>query len=324
MQHKYILFIVIVFVSLNVFGQTANYSSLYMFNQMYYNPGYAGDGNDIEAKVLVRNQWMGFPGAPNTQTFNIDAPFKLFHLQHGAGISIINDKYGFNSNVGINISYAYRRSLIQGDLGIGVGLNMVNHALNADTEGGTWIKGDSGTDPSIPELGATVPLIFDMNLGLFYKADNLYMSISTMNALSSQIKYLQSEGVDNLSSTDGSFIGRQVFFSTGYDYQLANPLFAIQPGVFIATDFASTQWSLSATVTYNKRFFGGLTYKRTDAATIFAGIDLPSGINLAVSYDVTTSRIIRSSSGSFEFMAGYSFSLDLDKDNRKFKSVRFL
>lgn len=319
MRHKYIAIILFLGIALNTFGQNANYSSLYMFNQMYYNPGYAGDGNDIEFKGLIRNQWMGFPGAPNTQTFNIDAPFKLFHQQHGAAISIIIDEFGNFRNTGLNISYAYRRSLVQGDLGIGAGLSMLNHTID-----GEWIKNEGTVDPSIPEPGATAPLIFDLNLGLYYRSDNLFMSVSMMNAMRSHVNYLNEEGVNNVSTNNSSFFGRQVFFSTGYEYQLANPMFAIQPGAFVATDFASTQVTVSGIVTYSRKVFAGLSYKQTDAVTVLAGIDLPSGINVAVSYGLNTSRIIRSSTGSFEFMVGYSFNLDMDKDNRKFKSVRFL
>ncbi|MFA6400536.1 MAG: PorP/SprF family type IX secretion system membrane protein [Salinivirgaceae bacterium] len=316
MPNKFTLVALFFVLSINIFGQITNYSSLNMFNQMYYNPGYAGDGNDIEAKILVRNQWMGFPGQPNTQTFNIDAPFKLFNQQHGAGLSIINDKIGNYSNVGLNISYAYRRSLVQGNLGIGIGLNMTSSGLD-----GTWVKNEE-TDPSIPELGGNKPFIFDLNLGVFYRADNLYLSISSMNLSQTRIKYIE-EGTGNTASNT-SFFGRSVYISTGYDYQLANPLFSIQPGAFIASDFASTQLSISSLITYNKRFFGGLSYKVTDAFIFIAGVDLPSGIQVAVSYDINTSRIIKSSFGSFEFMVGYKFNLDMDKDNRKFKSVRFL
>jgi len=316
MLYKLTLVVVVLVLSGNLFGQSSNYSSLSMYNQMYYNPGYAGDGNDIEAKILVRNQWMGFPGAPNTQTFNVDAPFKLFNQQHGVGLSIVDDEFGNYSNIGLNISYAYRRSLAQGDIGIGAGLNMTSTGLD-----GTWVKREE-TDPTIPEIGENKPFIFDFNLGIFYRADNLYLSISSMNVNQTNIKYLD-EGTGNTTSNN-SFIGRSVFLSTGYDYQLSNPLFSVQPGVFIATDFASTQLNVSGLLTYNKRFFGGLSYKVTDALIFIAGIDLPSGIQVAVSYDIITSRIIKSSSGSFEFMAGYKFSLDVDKDNRKFKSVRFL
>lgn len=317
---KYILAFVLVNIIIQTFGQNGNFSSLPMFNQMYYNPGYAGDGNEIEARVLVREQWMNFPGAPRTQTFNIDAPFKLFSQSHGVGLSIVNDGLGNFSNTELNISYAYRKSLIQGELGIGIGLNMVSHSF--ETGWHTSDGGDGGSDEVIPSNASQQPLLFDANLGLYYKADNLYLSISGRNLFDTRVEYLQSESG---TSVDKQLLfGKQMYFSTGYDYQLSNPMFSIQPGAFVATDFTSTQVSISGLVTYNKRFFGGLSYKPTDAVIIIAGITLPSGIHATVSYDVITSRILKSSSGSFEFMAGYSFSLDIDKDNRKYKSVRFL
>lgn len=321
MKYKiYILVFLSVSIIGQIFGQNGNFSSLPMFNQMYYNPGYAGDGNDIEARVLVREQWMNFPGAPRTQTFNVDAPFKLFSQSHGVGLSIVNDGLGNFSNTELNISYAYRKSLIQGELGIGIGMNMVSHSFESEwrvSEGG-----DGSSDGVIPTNSSQQPLLFDANLGLYYKADNLYLSISGRNIFDTRVEYLKEE---TGSSVDKQLLfGKQLYFSTGYDYQLSNPMFSIQPGAFVATDFTSTQISISGIVTYNKRFFGGLSYKPTDAIIFIAGISLPSGIHAAVSYDVTTSRIIKYSTGSFEFMAGYSFSLDIDKDDRKYKSVRFL
>ncbi len=321
MHLKYLLIIVAVSFFGQTFAQNGNYSSLPMFNQMYYNPGYAGDGNDIEARVLVREQWMKFPGAPRTQTFNVDAPFKLFRQRHGVGLSIVNDGYGNFSNTELNISYAYRKSLIQGEVGIGIGLNMVSHGF---ADGAEW-KAPDGTNGSsdgiIPSNLSQQPMLFDANLGVFYRADNLFLSISSRNIFDTQVEYLSNEGS---STGKQKLIGKQVYFSTGYDYQMPNPMFSIQPGAFVATDFASTQINISGIVTYNKRFFGGMSYKPTDAVIFIAGIDLPSGIHAAVSYDLTTSRIIKIGKGSFEFMAGYSFSLDIDKDNRKYKSVRFL
>lgn len=322
MSLKYILFLILVSIFGQLIGQNGNFSSLPMFNQMYYNPGYAGDGNDIEARVLVREQWMGFPGAPQTQTFNIDAPFKLFGLRHGVGLSIANDILGNFSNTELNISYAYRKSLMQGELGIGGGLNMVSHGYDVN-----WLFQDGQTtsdDNSVPQVADQKPFLFDLNLGLYYNADNLFLSISGRNMLDTEVSYLQGEGSTGSTDSKQLLIGKQLYFSTGYEYQLPNPMYSFEPGAFVATDFSSTQISISSLLTYNKRFFGGLAYKPTDAIIFIAGIDLPSGIHAAVSYDVTTSRIIKYSSGSFEFMAGYRFSLEIDKDNRKYKSVRFL
>ncbi len=283
---------------------------------MYYNPGYAGDGNEIEAKLLSQQQWMGFNGAPKTTFLNVDAPFNLFSHRHGAGLAIITDNLGNNSNTGLNLSYAYRRNLIQGDLGIGIGLNMLNYKFDGDD---AWHSpdGNHDTDPLIPVLGTDVGVLFDFNFGLFYRSDNLYLSISGRNLANSKMKF-KSEGKEN------AFVGRQVYFSTGYDYQMPNPMYSFKPSVMVATDFSNTSFGATGIVTYNKRFFGGLGYKYYDAVTVLAGVNLPSGIEVAVAYDITTSRLTNVSSGSFEFMLGYSFSLDIDKDNRKYKSVRFL
>lgn len=315
MIKKILFLIVLAITSTVVFGQNDPFVSLNMFNRMFYNPGYAGDGNEIEAKILAREQWMGFKnGAPQTQFFNIDAPFKLFRHQHGVGMSIINDKIGNSGNIGLDISYAYRKRLMQGNLGIGIGLNMTNSNFT-----GTWKFPENNIDPSVPEVSEK-PMVFDMNFGLYYKSDNLFLSMSARNLLNSSMKFKN----PNKNST---YIGRQIYFSTGYNYQLSNPMFEIEPIVFLGTDFSSTQASITSIVTYNKRFFGGAGFKMSNEitdVTVLAGIDLPSGIELSVAYDINTTRIIKVSSGSFEFMLGYSFNLDMDKDNRKHKSIRYL
>jgi len=325
MHLKFVLIIIVLGFIGRLEAQNGNFSSLSMFDQMYYNPGYAGEGNDIEARILNRNQWMGFEGAPNTFTLNVDAPFKLLGQHHGAGISLVRDVVGNFSNNEINISYAYRKSLIQGELGIGIGLNMISH----DYDVSNWLfpNGDTKSeDGLVPSVADQRPLLFDANIGVFYRGDNLFLSVSCRNLSNTKVKYLNESGDtgSETTSTPQKLVGKQVYFNTGYDYQLPNPMYSVQPGVFLGTDFTSTQLSLSGTVTYNKRIFGGLAYKPTDAIIFMFGFDLPSGMHAAVSYDVTTSRIIKYSTGSFEFMVGYKFSLDIDKDNRKYKSVRFL
>ena len=309
--------IVLVALAFSGKAQTENFSSLSMFNYMYYNPGYAGDGNEIEARGLVRNQWMGFEGAPQTQTFSVDAPFKLFGIRNGVGLTIINDEIGNFQNIGLNFSYAYRRQMLQGEVGFGAGLAMTNQSFK-----GQWIFPDgSQDDPWVPQNTEDKPMFFDMNLGFYYSSENVYLSCSMRNLLQSQIKYTSTAAGEEVKS---SYFARQLFVGAGYEYQLANPLFTLKPNLFIATDFATTTFSLTGILTYNDKIYGGVAYKPIDAIVFLAGISLPSGIEVAVSYDLSTSSIINYSSGSLEFMLGYSFSLSKDKDNRKYKSVRFL
>ncbi len=317
MRLKSLLVVTFSVLALNVFGQTENFSSLNMFNYMYYNPGYAGDGNEIEAKALIRNQWMGFEGAPQTQTFSIDAPFKMFGKRHGAGLTIINDEIGNFNNLGLNVSYAFRTPMEQGELGIGVGLSITNQSIS-----GQWIFPDgSSTDPDVPQNTQDKPMFFDGNVGLYFSSDNVYMSCSMRNILQSEIKY---EGSTAGASATATYNARQLFFGVGYNYQLKNPLFSVKPNLFVASDFSTANFSISGILTYNEKFWGGVAYKPIDAITFMGGISLPSGLNVAVSYDLTTSSIANYATGSFEFMVGYSFSLDSNKDNRKYKSVRYL
>lgn len=320
MLQRPLLLLFLLLSSIIAVAQQDPFMSLNRFSQMFYNPGYAGDGNEIEAKLLNRNQWMGFgDGVPNNFIANIDAPFKLFGHRHGAGLSLIRDNIGGFSNTGVNISYAYRRGFIQGDLGIGIALNMISHEFYLEkivTSGG-----DVTTDILIPTTGNNDrPMIFDMNLGLYYSADNMYFSVSARNLLGSNINYYQKEPVS---------IRPKVYLGGGYNYQLTNPLFSVEPIVFLATDIATTEFNLSSLVYYNKLFFGGLGIKtNTTLATsdviALAGFKLLNGIQVALSYDISLTKMISYNSGSFEFMLGYSFNLDMDKDIRKYKSIRFL
>ncbi|MEZ4738824.1 MAG: type IX secretion system membrane protein PorP/SprF [Flavobacteriales bacterium] len=46
----------------------------YMFNMLSLNPAYAGSADRVELKALSRHQWVGFEGAPTTQTLTVHSP----------------------------------------------------------------------------------------------------------------------------------------------------------------------------------------------------------------------------------------------------------
>ncbi len=46
----------------------------YMHNTMAVNPGYTGTRNAMNLLALTRHQWVGFNGAPSTQTFALHTP----------------------------------------------------------------------------------------------------------------------------------------------------------------------------------------------------------------------------------------------------------
>ena len=67
----------------------------------------------------LRQQWVGIDGAPQDIVLNLDAPFKLFKAHHGVGLSISDDKLGFNDDINLSLSYAFQFQLGNGKLGLG-------------------------------------------------------------------------------------------------------------------------------------------------------------------------------------------------------------
>jgi type IX secretion system PorP/SprF family membrane protein len=118
-----ITFSLIFFCFGSVYSQQDVQFSHNMFNTMGINPGYAGLRSAICATALARQQWVGFRDSegnrvsPETYSLNVDAPIPF--LKGGAAIGFIQDELGFETNVGVKITYAYHHQMVFGKLGIG-------------------------------------------------------------------------------------------------------------------------------------------------------------------------------------------------------------
>jgi len=157
-------------------GQQDPQISQIMFNQMSINPGYAGSNDMICFAALNRQSWVGFVGAPNTTLFHVNAPFNLFGINSGAGLSLMNDQAGFNDNMSINFSYAYKIDIASGKLGIGMGLGILNKTLEPNwTIPTSDYHTPASGDPLIPENNESY-LAFDKVLEHFIKPANFILA----------------------------------------------------------------------------------------------------------------------------------------------------
>ena len=311
---KYYLVLIFMGLTMIVLGQQLPQSTFFVYDQMTINPGYAGSQEGICVNVLARNQWMGFDGAPNTQKFDIHLPFKLFGLEHGAGFNLYNDKIGLSSDINATLSYSFIKSVGNGKLGIGIGAGIVNESLS-----GTWEAIDNTTDPVIPSTSSKGTIAFALNLGAFYKTSNVFLGLSVMNVNAGKISAKADEG-----KQEYAHLARQFNITAGYNYQLANPLFEIQPAILISSIISSTQISVNATLRYRGRFWGGVGYRHTDAVTTFIGANIIDGLNLGVSYDITTSKIAKYDDGSVEIFVRYVFKMGIKRDYDHYRSIRYL
>ena len=305
------LFTAVVLIGSSYIGfaqQDAQFSQN-MFNKLAINPGYAGSTNAICGTLLGRQQWMSFPGAPKSFLLSVDAPVKMIH--GGAGLTVMQDQLGFDKTIVANLTYSYRMPLFAGELGIGLNGGIVNKSLNGD-----WIAIDGyENDNAIPNNGVS-DLVFDLGFGVFYNmADELYLGISSTHLPASTI-----------TATDLKFdLARHYYIMAGYNYPLpGNPMIELKPSVFVKTDAASTQLDVNCNIMYNKMFWGGVSYRVSDAIVAMLGFQHSSGVKVGYSYDVTTSTLKNHSSGSHELMLGYCFKLPEKNKLQKHKNVRFL
>jgi type IX secretion system PorP/SprF family membrane protein len=297
-----------------VFGQQDPVVSHYMFNTQTYNPAFSGMSGMITATALTRQQWVGFPGAPSTMIFNVNTPFSLFGLRSGAGMLVEADKYGFSNDIELNLSYSALIPAGSGTLGAGFSVGLLNKTLAPEwfIPSGTSHTPPSG-DPLIPENDESF-LAFDISAGLYYQGLNYYAGLSVTHLNQPKIKY----------SETATYVSREYYLTAGYFFQLPNPSLELIPSVFIVNDGATTQYLATGMVRYNKKIWGGVSYRISDAITGFAGVELYNGLKIGYGYDFPISEIRKGTSGSHEFMVSYSFDLGLGRSVTKYKSIRFL
>lgn len=307
------IFLIFTALSLTVTGQQLPQSTFFVYDNMTINPGYAGSQEGICVNVLARNQWLGFEGAPTTQKFDVHMPFKLFGFEHGAGFSLFNDKVGFINDINSTLSYSFLRNIGFGKLGIGMGFGFYNQTLK-----GEWDAID-GTDALVPPSSGKGKVAFALNLGAFYRTSNVFLGLSAMNINAGELAVKTNDG-----TVAYAHLSRHFSITGGYNYQLANPLYEIQPAILVTTIGSSTQISINSTLRYKGKIWGGVGYRNTDAVTTFLGAEFIEGLNFGISYDITTSKIAKFDDGSVEIFLRYVFKIGIEKEHSNYKSIRFL
>ncbi|MDY0334559.1 MAG: type IX secretion system membrane protein PorP/SprF [Bacteroidales bacterium] len=285
----------------------------YMFNKLVINPGYAGAGNGICVSGTIRQQWVGFKGSkddgssinlgPETYLISIHAPIKA--LRGGIGATIQQDKIGPFNDIYFNVMYAYQTTLGAGDLGIGAQLNILNKTINfGDFQ-------DAGSDPVLGN-GEETDMYFDAGIGLYYRVpDNYYVGISVTNLLQSK------------KDVGTHFnMRREIDLMAGYEFEFPNlPAIDILPSVLIKAASGSIQYDLTALLRYQRKFWGGVSWRYQDAVALIVGFDYKN-FNIGYSYDFNTSAI--GTTGSHEIRASYCFKIEVDKVKKIYRNTRFL
>lgn len=298
-------------------GQFEAQTSQYMFHLPAYNPAAIAENEMINVSGQFRQQWLGWPGAPQTLYFTINAPFRSGKTSsNGIGIKFLRDALGAFVNQAGHIQYAHKRTLGKGRLSIGADVGWGAVSFIADStrsEVNSEFHNFLG-DTAIPTSDDT-DMAFDVSLGAFYSAPKYYLGVSYVHLNAPHFK---------LNNERTQFKVRGVLYvTTGYDIPLQQSRWTLRSSSLIKSDFVSWQAEISSRLEYKEMFWGGLGYRYQDAVAVFAGISLQNGLQIGFSYDVPASKVIRATWGTPEILLSYSFMFD-KKDNSSYKSIRIL
>lgn len=314
---KYLLSIIILLSITCVTGVRAQYDlqlSQYFTALGYYNPAYAGVSGDLNMLALSRLQWLGIEGAPKSFFLNADMPLKIGKTDHGVGLVVFVDGIGLFQNTHLNFQYAYKQKLFGGTLSVGMQFGFLNQSFDGEKVFYPTSQFHQQEDAAIPKSQVT-GMGFDLNAGLYYSRKNLYVGLGVTHVNKAEIS------LDEYSSM---YLASTYNLAAGYNIQFRNPLYELQPSVFLKTDQQIFQADLTARLVYNKMFNGGFSWRVNESVILLLGAKFGS-FQFGYAYDFPTTPLIKGTSGSHELIVSYKLKLKKSKSGKnKHKSVRIL
>ena len=290
--------------------------SQYFTAMGYYNPAYAGTSGDMNVLTQSRLQWFGaINNAPASAFVAADMPWNYRKITQGIGIVGSYDRASsLFQRINFSAQYAYKRKMGKGILSIGLQAGLISETFRGDS---VRLNESEGEDLIIARSTVNGKSL-DLAFGLYYFTDNFYAGIASAHVLAPKLK---------LDENMEMQVERIYNFMAGYNIPTGNPLFDLQPSLFVQTNLQMAAGDITARVVYNEMYNGGLGIRINDmagvnAVIIYLGADYKQ-FRFGYAYDFPTSVI--SKIGSHELMLSYKVELEKPKGKRnKHKSIRIL
>lgn len=316
---KHILLLIVALVmTRGVMAQQLPIFTQHNNSYAFANPAFFGMSEGINLMGLYRQQWAGFVDADGNnvapQSFLLSGDMPLRVLHGGLGFSVLQDHIGFENDVNIGLGYSYHMDLGGSTLGIGLSGTLINRSVDF-----SQLHPISEGDPLLVGLGDESAMLFDFNVGVFWQIpESFYVGVSVVNVLESMTKALN----DNAESSASFVTDRTFYLMAGYPFQFEGlPNFKFVPSVNFMTDISAWQLNASMKVVYRDLFSLGVNYRPQESVGLMVGLTIKD-ITVGYAYDINTMGL--GVPGSHEIALSYCFKLDLDRNPRDYRSVRYL
>jgi type IX secretion system PorP/SprF family membrane protein len=292
------------FLSVALFAQQDPNFSMYFFNPMAYNPGYAGSRDLLSGTLVHRSQWVKMPGAPVSQSLNVHS--RLPDQRIGLGFSAYNDAAGPWKNTGFGLTFAYHLPLSEkAQLAFGITGNLSNVRIDFER-----VNYEDQADPSFIN-NADQKWVPDAAAGFYLYMPRFYAGLSTTHLIENYFHFTEADGADF------SKFYRQYYLTSGVVVPISENV-DFRPSILLKyVQAAPLAGEVDASFIFYERLFLGAgfrTAKRVDIAgtdNVAVGIvqfQITNFLSAGYSYDYYINRNGTYNSGTHEFMLGWDIS----------------
>ena len=283
------LYIIIVYLlgGLNAHAQLDAPTSQYFFNQAVFNPAYTGIYGVTSFNFQSRLQWVGIDGAPLTNILNAHTSF--LNDKVGAGVLLINDRYGVNSNNEVHLTYSYKLDLKGTILSFGLQTGIVNFSYDYDK------LNMEAPDPNFMPINESFTRP-NFGAGIFVMDDNYFFGFS--------VPKFQNLIINN-GTVNSVRYRRHFYISGGY---LFDQIFAfkLKPSFVLRTvDGGFTSVDINVSALLNERIWVGVSMRDFGNAFGINGIlEINERFRAGMSGEVSSGTFTGGNFGTYEIMLG--------------------
>jgi type IX secretion system PorP/SprF family membrane protein len=287
-------------ITLNSSAQTRKYFSQFNQLQSYFNPALTGYEGSI-VRGLVRNQWTGFEGAP--QTYFLSAELDPMEMggqsdaallgNTAAGLNLIHDNFGPFRQTEMLLSYGARVRISRTtNLRLGVAANYSNVRLD-----GNNLTTEQANDPTVNAYinqYANMPIL-DFNAGFALTHQNYYFAYGVQNVASGRV------------NRGDVFIDKRPFvnvFQTGFKQALSSQFSILTNFLYRTQSDLPANFEGNIKVMMMDKFWLGVGHRVSYANSYQLGF-LMSNIRFGYAYEMPVSKSYLIPNPTHEFMVSF-------------------
>jgi len=267
--------------------------NLYLFDLVYVNPAFAGHDQQLAASAVLRKQWVGFNGAPETFNLALHSPLKNDNL--GLGLQAGYERIGPRTVTSVSALFAYRVKFSGGSrVHFGLRAGVINNQFNWDR-----IEYRDQQDV-IRNRGSESHWLPAFDFGVMVTSEHYFAGIEIANLSQSKLTNVQESEAHQY--IHGKFVGGRVF-------KLSDKV-TLKPNTVIRYAVNSPlQFDLNLNALLAERFWLGAGYRYNYGVLAMLQFKVTKNFDLGYAYDFALNPMKTRHSGSHELFLSYKFNV---------------